>query len=208
MCIKSIYMQGGEFDPNQTITCSDYLSPTAASWEKVVDAPPTTLEESYSSCRKTSVNAFFDSLGVAAGNASTLSPLLVLILVNLYIVIMMLRNKDHSDHKVKSWEKDEMIDAIATKLVKRRRLRENEESRTKAYPALTGATTSMSSSSKDTILDDLYDAIASDVARAHGGPIPNITGAKVELTSLPVSGAINPLKPLVNGAEKEAGRPV
>jgi hypothetical protein len=108
------------FIPNGS--CADSF--TTDAWK--YNNPPAPLNENYKECRKTTFSAFFDALGIAVGNASSITPLLIFVAAVLYINTL-LKSEQGINRKVKNEEKSAIMDVLSSKLAQLKRLKDSEQ---------------------------------------------------------------------------------
>ena len=116
--IKSSYFINDDFYQLKYGSCNkSFLTPN---WANVVYTPPVPLVENYKKCVKQDSQAFFDSLGVAVGNASSIGPLLIILTIQIMLVVRKLLNLEWPagvEAKFTIVEKDDIIDGFAEKLL-------------------------------------------------------------------------------------------
>lgn len=63
--------------------CADTFTPSAEAWAAISNTPPTEFTQDYYACKASPADAFFNSMGIAAGNTSTLLPIAFLFIMPL-----------------------------------------------------------------------------------------------------------------------------
>ena len=126
-------------------SCRDSFTPTDETWAALSNIPPTEFTQDYYACKASPADAFFNSMGIAAGNTSTLLPIAFLFIMPLvYMYLTSSGNmpppKEFADDDV-----DEALKALGLMLL---RINAGKTSAVKANSMLMKLTTELVAASK------------------------------------------------------------
>lgn len=74
-------------------SCNDILSMPAESYEAMMTLPPAPLVETYYECTKLPFDAMIDAVGIAAGNAAAVAPIVFILVLPLVYMLLECSNQ-------------------------------------------------------------------------------------------------------------------